>query len=208
MKTYKDLYPDIYSIKNLILAWQKARNDKTKKTYVIEFEEKLGRNLKALHEELKNEIYTPKLLKTFILRDPKTRKISKSDFRDRVVHHALCNIIEPIFEKGFIYDNSACRKQKGTTFALMRFEKFQRKVTSNLSSEAFCLKADIKHYFREVNHEVLLKIIKRKISDEKVILLIEKVLKNKTAERERERRGFRINKFWNAFRQPYKPIFC
>ena len=173
-----NLYTQIYSIKNLVLAWQRAREGKTKKGYVIDFEKKLGFNLKALHEELKNQIYKPKPLKTFILRDPKIRKISKSHFRDRIVHHALVKIIEPIFDKAFIYDCCANRKGKGTLFALNRFESFKRKVTNNLKSKAFCLKADIKHYFQEVDHEILLEIIKKKISDEKVIWLIERILEN------------------------------
>ena len=174
-------------MKNLISAWKKARKGKTKKDYVIEFEKNLGENLRALHYELKVQTYKPKPLKTFILRDPKTRKISKSDFRDRVVHHALVRVIEPIFEKIFIYDSCANRKTKGTLFALKRFEKFKRKVSrngkingwfNNNQIKGYCLKADIKHYFQEVNHEMLLKIIKRKIKDEKVIWLIEKILEN------------------------------
>jgi len=178
-----NLYPEIYSMKNLVLAWKKARKGKTKKDYIIKFEENLGINLRALHNELKYQIYEPKPLKTFILRDPKTRKISKSDFRDRVIHHALVRVIEPIFDKGFIYDSCANRVEKGTSFALKRFDKFKKKITNNLKSEAFCLKADIKHYFQEINHEILLKIIKRKIKDEKTIWLIERVIR----ERERER---------------------
>ena len=166
------IYPEIYNLSNLILAWRKARKGKTKKNYIIEFEKDTIKNLINLHEELKNQTYTPKPLKTFILRDPKTRKISKSDFRDRIIHHALVRIIEPIFDKTFIYDSCANRKGKGTLFALKRFEVFKRRVTNNLKSEAFCLKADIKHYFQEVNHEILLNIIKRKIADEKVIELI------------------------------------
>jgi len=74
-------------------------------------------------------------LETFILRDPKTRKISVNDFRDRIVHHAICNIIEPIFEKRFIYDSYANRKSKGTLFALNIFEKFQKKSTDNFSKK-------------------------------------------------------------------------
>ena len=84
-----DIYSKIYSIKNLVQAWKEARKGKTKKDYVKDFEKNLGVNLRTLHYELKNQIYKPKPLKTFILRDPKTRKISKSDFRDRIVHHAL-----------------------------------------------------------------------------------------------------------------------
>ncbi|MBU0894253.1 MAG: hypothetical protein KKF48_02250 [Nanoarchaeota archaeon] len=102
MKTYKNLYQKIISFGNLFLAYKKARKGKTKKDYVIEFEKNLIKNLLQLHEELKNQTYIPKPLQTFILRDPKTRKISKSDFRDRIVHHALVRIIEPIFDKGFI----------------------------------------------------------------------------------------------------------
>jgi len=172
MKTHKNLYQEIISLKNLILAWKKARKGKTRKDYVVNFEKELGRNIKVLHEELKNYIYFPKPMQTFILRDPKTRKISKSDFRDRIVHHALCNIIEPIFDKTFIYDNCANRKGKGSLFALKRFDFFKRKVTYNLSKEAYCFKADIKHYFKEINQNILLEIIERKINCKETTQLI------------------------------------
>ena len=128
MKSYKNLYEEIISLKNLILAWKKARKGKTKKYYIKEFEENLTYNLKILYEELTSQIYKPKPLITFILRDPKTRKISKSDFRDRIVHHAIINILEPIFDKTFIYDSCANRKGKGSLFTIKRFEKFQRKL--------------------------------------------------------------------------------
>src|SRR3989344_4818886 len=160
----KNLYEEIYNLSNLIITWRKARKHKTKKGYIIEFEKNTIRNLLKLHEELKAQTYTPKPLRTFILRDPKTRKISKSAFRDRIIHHDLINLLEPIFDKSFIYDSCANRKGKGTLFALKRFDLFKRKVTNNLKSEAFCLKADIRHYFEEVNHEILIKIIRRKIS--------------------------------------------
>jgi len=187
MKTYKNLYKEIISIGNLILAWRKARKGKTKKDYVKEFEQDLIANLFGLHNELKNQTYKPKQLKDFILRDPKTRKISKSTFRDRIVHHALVRIIEPIFDKGFIYDSCANRLGKGNLFAIKRFDIFKRKVTKNGKTKGmfnknqvkgYCLKADIKHYFEEVNHDVLLEIIFRKIKDEKVIWLIKRILTN------------------------------
>lgn len=178
MKTYKNIYNEIISLKNLILAHKKARKGKTKLDYVKEFEENLAYNLKVLHAELKNQTYYPKPLQTFILRDPKTRKISKSDFRDRIVHHALCNIIEPIFDKTFIYENCANRKNKGTLFAIKRLEKFQRRVTHNFSKEAFCLKADIKHYFQEINHKILLEILQRKIRCKNTLWLIKYIIWN------------------------------
>jgi len=126
MKTYNNLYLKIISFENLYLAYKKTRKRKTKKNYVIEFEKNLFNNLMQLHKELKEQTYYPRPLKTFIIKDPKTRKISKSDFRDRIVHHALCNIIEPIFDKTFIYDSCANRKGKGNLFAIKRFDKFKR----------------------------------------------------------------------------------
>lgn len=188
MKSYRHLYPKIFCISNLILAWRKARKHKTKKDYVIEFEKDLRENLLKLHEELKTETYSPLPLKTFVLRDPKTRVISKSAFRDRIVHHALVNVLEPIFERIFIYDSCANRIRKGNLFALKRFDTFKRKVSENGRSassrfnnnyiKGYCLKADIKHYFNEVNHEILISIISKKIADEKVIGLIRKILTN------------------------------
>jgi len=189
MKSYNNFYLKIYNLSNLILAWRNARKGKTKKHYVIEFEKDLIKNLLELQEELKQQTYKPIPLKTFILRDPKTRKISKSAFRDRIIHHALFRVIEPIFDKTFIYDSCANRIGKGNLFALERFYKFFRKISGNgirIENEfednnfvyGYCLKADIKHYFQEVSHNVLLKIIKRKIKDEKVIWLIKRILGN------------------------------
>ena len=83
MKTYTNLYPYLCSMGNLTLAWRKAREEKSNKEDVIEFERDTVRNLLQLHEELKNKAYQPRPLITFVLRDPKTRVISKSDFRDR-----------------------------------------------------------------------------------------------------------------------------
>ncbi len=102
MQICENIYYKIYEWKNLVLAYKKARKGKTKKDYVIEFEKQLGKNLRQLRFELMTLIYFPQPLKTFILQDPKTRKISKSDFRDRVAHHAICNILEPIFTKSFL----------------------------------------------------------------------------------------------------------
>ena len=187
MKTYKNLYQKIYNMSNLILAWRKAHKGKTKKQYVKEFEKDILGNLLKLHEELKNHSYLPRPLEVFILRDPKTRKISKSDFRDRIVHHAIINILEPIFDPTFIYDSCANRIGKGNLFAIKRLEKFMRKVSrngkivgvyNNNNIEGYCLKADIKHYFNEVDHNILINIIERKIKDRQVIWLIKQILIN------------------------------
>ena len=129
MKRYGNLYPLICSYENLEIAFRKARKGKTKKEYVIEFEMNLEGNLRQLKEELENFAYSPAPMETFIVCDPKTRVISASRFRDRVVHHALINVIGPIFEKTFIHDSFANQKGKGTHSAIMRFERFMRKAS-------------------------------------------------------------------------------
>ena len=164
-KTYSNQYNKIISMGNLTLAWRNARKGKTRKSYVVEFEKDLQKNLLALHTELKAKIYYPRPLTAFIVRDPKTRLIHKSDFRDRIVHHALVYKIEPLFDKTFIHDSYANRTGKGALKAIERFEQFAVKVSRNGSQKGwfnsnqikgYCFKADIKHYFQTVDYEVLL----------------------------------------------------
>ncbi len=188
MKTYSNLYKELCSLENLELAFNKAKKRKSRKNYVKEFEDNLEKELLLLHKELTTYIYEPRPLKRFIIRDPKTRTIHASDFRDRVVHHALVNTLNPIFEPTFIYDSYASRKNKGTHKAIERFDSFKRKITNNgrlvknphdnNSVIGYALKADIRHYFDTVNHEILLNILKRKIKDENVMWLIKKILDN------------------------------
>nr|AQS34955.1 hypothetical protein [uncultured archaeon] len=188
MKTYKNLYLSLCSQENLEKAFKKARKRKTNKSCVIEFEKNLKAELANLKQELELLSYKPKPLKEFAIRDPKTRKIHKSAFRDRVVHHALVNILDPIYEKIFICDSYASRINKGTINALLRFDKFKRIVSSNgklinepysnNSVKGYVLKADVKHYFEAVDHEILLKIVNKKIKDEKVIWLINQIISN------------------------------
>jgi retron-type reverse transcriptase len=175
MKTYKNLYGKLCSIENLKLAFRKAKKRKSRKHYVKEFEANLVRELSILREELLLQSYKPKPLKRFIIRDPKTRVIHSSAFRDRVVHHALCNIMLPVFEKSFMFDSYANRKEKGVHKALKRFDVFLRRASKNgkLVKSAknknmtigYVLKADIRHYFDSVDHEVMMQVISRKIKD-------------------------------------------
>ena len=194
MKTYNDLYARLCSYENLELAFKKARKGKTLKNYVIGFEADLKGNLSKLQFELQAFTYQPAPIKTFIVSDPKTRKIGASDFRDRVVHHALYNVISPILGSGFIFDSFANRKGKGTHNAIRRFESFLGRASFNhhrvkpggggervLDDNAiigYAFKADIKHYFETIDHGILLRLIRKRIKDEKVMWLIETILKN------------------------------
>src|SRR3989344_8794472 len=167
------MFDKLCSIDNLFSAFEKAKEGKSGKLYVIMFEQKLNENLIKLREELLSKTYIPKPLKSFIISDPKTRKISKSEFPDRIIHHAICNVIEPIFEKIFIPDSYANRIGKGTFKAIDRFDQFKRKVSKNNTRTCFVLKADIRHYFETVDHSILMSLIKRHIKDEDVLSLIE-----------------------------------
>ena len=177
-KIILNAYEELCSYENFEKAFKKARKGKTKKQYVLEFEKELEKNLVKLSNELIKEDYRPNPLKTFILRDPKTRKISKSDFRDRIVHHAICNIIEPYFEKIFIYDSFANRLGKGTLNSIKRFDEFKRKVSKNNTIRCFVLKADIKSYFESVDHKLLLKFLRKRVNDARIMDLIQIILSN------------------------------
>ena len=175
-------YNQIADLKNLTKAYLKARKGKRKKKYVQDFEKNLVDNLRMLHQQLTNETYAPESLKTFIIRDPKTRKISKSAFRDRIIHHAISNVIEPFFDKTFIHDSYANRKRKGALNAIKRFNKFKQKVSKNGTKPCYVLKADIQKYFDTVDRKILIKILNEKI-DKKTSNLINKILNNHSGEK-------------------------
>ena len=186
MKTYKNIWEELCSVGNIEQAYFLARKRKTQKINIQKFDKHWQLNLICLRKELLAKTYTPRQLKTFILRDPKTRLICVSDFRDRVVHHAIVNILKPIFEPRFIYDSYASRKGKGTIAALKRFDQFLRKITKNGkkcfssagSVQGFAFKADIKQYFESVDHNVLLDIIGRYVVDKNVLWLVKLILGN------------------------------
>lgn len=193
MKTYHGLYKKVCSYENLELAFKKARKRKTRKSYVVEFEKSLKENLILLRIELLLHSYRPLPLRDKIINEPRTRRISISNFRDRVVHHAICNIIEPIFDKRFIADSFANRKGKGTLAAMKRLNCFMDKVSKNNTAvhkfggnniRGFFFKGDIKKYFDNVSHEKLMQIISLTINDKELLFLIRKILENHTAKKD------------------------
>lgn len=176
MKRIGHLYERLCSFQNLFLAFKKAFRGKRTDQVAATFCFNLERELLALQEELRQKTYCPQKYHYFTIVDPKKREISVASFRDRVVHHALCNILEPIFEKTFIYDSYACRVQKGTHRAIKRAQDFSRR-------NEFFLQGDIKKYFDNINHEIMMKIIEAKIKDQKVLWLCAKILENSAISR-------------------------
>ena len=118
------MFKEICSFENLYLAYLKARKCKRYRPEILKFSYNLEGNLLKLQDELKSDNYIHGEYREFIVCEAKKRSIKAAPFRDRVAHHALCNIIEPIFDKGFIYDSYACRKEKGTHKAIKRLERF------------------------------------------------------------------------------------
>ena len=125
--------------------------------------------------ELQNELieatYQPNPYRYFKIYDPKERTISVADFRDRVVHHALINVLEPIYERVFIHDSYATRKNKGTHLAVERAQNF-------LLFNSWFFKSDIDKYFDSINHQTLLKLLQRKIKDEPLLEIITRIVYN------------------------------
>lgn len=168
-KTYRHLYPTVCSFENLYLAWRKARRGKRGQPEVAAFEVDLARNLFALQDELRDKTYTPGAYHSFYIHEPKRRLISAAPFRDRVAHHALCNVIEPIFERGFIFDSYANRAGKGTHRALDRCTRFMRR-------HRYVLPCDVREYFPSIDHALLRGRLARRIADRDVLWLIDTIL--------------------------------
>ena len=171
MKTHKNLWPQICSFQNLYLAWRKARRGKSRKTQVIQFERDLEENLLGLLEEFEHDTYEPGEHTNFYVCEGKRRKVSAAPFRDRVVHHALCNVLEPIFEPTFIHDTYACRIGKGTHRALDRCTYFARRYP-------YVLQCDVEKCFATMDHEILVAMLGQRVRDERAMRLVEKILRN------------------------------
>jgi len=180
VKTHKNLFEKICSFENLFDAYLKTRRRKRYKVAVLKFSYNLEENLMKIKEELEKQIYRHGNYVSFQVVDQKKRTIKAVPFRDRIVHHALCNVIEPIFDKIFIYDSYACRKEKGSHFGANRLTKFLRK---HRKDKLYALKCDIKKYFESMDHEILLKIISRKINDEKVLWLVREIVESDCSEK-------------------------
>lgn len=164
MKRVGNLWPDLVSFENLLLAYRKARRGKRTHASVEHFEHHREFELARLQAVLESGTYRPSPYRTFTLYDTKARLISAAPFRDRVVHHALCSVIEPIFERTFIHDSSASRRGKGTHAAIRRYQEFARQ-------HKYVLKCDVRKFFPSIDHPLLNERLASKIKDGRVLAL-------------------------------------
>ena len=169
-------FSDLISINNLFQAWNEFKVGKRKKIDVMVFERFLEENLFSLHLELRNKIYRHGNYQSFYVHDPKRRHIHKASVADRVVHHLLYNYLYQLFDKTFIYDSYSCRLEKGTHRGVLRLEEFTRKISRNYTKSCWVLKLDIKKFFANVDHEVLLQLLTNRVKDQDVLWLIRSVI--------------------------------
>jgi len=168
MKRYGNLFESVVDFQNLAVSFKQASRGKKQKVYIIEFFLDLEENLLQIQSELEREEYMWGGYYIFEVQDSKKRLISAPVFRDRVVHHALCNIIDPIFDRTFIAHSFACRKGKGTLAGVKAYERFinsNRKLT-------YVLKCDIQKYFPSIDHDILFRLVEKKIKDQKLLNLL------------------------------------
>jgi RNA-directed DNA polymerase len=165
------VYAHLCSWENLLLAYRRAAKGKRGHAAAARFEHRLEDNLLALQAELAGRTYRPGPYTSFTVHEPKRRLISAAPFRDRVVHHALCNVTEPVFERTFIADTYANRAGKGTHRALDRAQRLARRF-------GYVLGCDVQQFFPSIDHALVRDLIARKVHDPEVRWLVERVLES------------------------------
>lgn len=165
------MFAELTSWPNLLLAYYRAAKGKRGQSNVAAFEYHLEENLWQLQEDLRHKQYHPGGYVSFYIHEPKRRLISAAPFRARVVHHALCNLIEPVFERGFIPDSFANRIGKGTHRALDRCQQFCRRYP-------YVLQCDLRQFFPSIDHAILRQALARQIADSDVLWLIDLILQS------------------------------
>ena len=171
MKRLGGLWSQVTAWENLLLAAQKARRGKRSRPAVADFQLHLERELLSLRAALEDGSYRPGAYRLFTLYERKPRLIAAAPFRDRVVHHALLNVIEAPLDRRFIHDSYACRQGKGVHAAVERYQHFARRFD-------YVLKLDIASYFASIDHALLRAMLARRIKDARVLALAGTILEH------------------------------
>ncbi len=172
MKRIGNIFEELTTFDNLLLASKKAMRRKRNKKTISEFYFNLENEIFEIQNELIQKTYRTGPYIQFEIREHKRRLICSSNFRDRVVHHSICNYCDPVFEKRFIFDSYACRPGKGTHSAVRRCQKFSRKFR-------YFLKCDIKKFFHSINHDILKELLRKNFKDEDFLNLLDLIIDNK-----------------------------
>jgi retron-type reverse transcriptase len=177
MNTVNNLWEKVIDFENIYHAYRAAARGKRYRQESLDFKRDLEDNLCILIDALVGDRYQPFAMRQFWIIDPKRRLISAPAFRDRVVHHALCQVIEPIFEKRFINESFACRVGRGTHAAMQHMVRCVRRAKRQWG-RYWVLKGDIHKFFPSVHHDTLWQIIERTIRDTKVINFMGRIIRS------------------------------
>lgn len=173
MKRIGNLYGKIYSIENLQLADSIARKGKAKQPGVIEHDRNREENIHKLHLMLKDKTYRTSEYTTFTIYEPKERLIFRLPyFPDRITHHAVMNVLEPIFVSTFTADTYSCIKRRGIHAAA----RAVKRALIDVENTMYCLKLDIKKFYPSVDHDTLKQLLRRKIKDNELLWLLDEII--------------------------------
>lgn len=142
----------------------------------MEFKRYLMHNILSLHRDLINGTWRHGGYHEFKINDPKPRTIHKACVRDRLLHHAVYRILYPFFDRTFTADSYSCRNEKGSHRAMNRFLKFARKVSCNNTQTCWILKCDIRKFFANIDHGLLMGILRQHISDQRILALLQEII--------------------------------
>lgn len=173
MKRIGNLYDQIIAPDNLRLADEKARRGKLRSYGVQRHDKNREANILALHEMLKNKTFQTSQYEVFTIHDPKERLIYRLPyFPDRIVHHAIMNILEPIWVSVFTTDTYACIKDRGINGTMRKVKK----ALQDKENTRYCLKLDIKKFYPSVDHETMKQIVRRKIKCRDTLTLLDQII--------------------------------
>lgn len=171
MKRYGNLWSGLVSWDNLVLAARKARRGKRDRDDVQAFEFDQERELLGLQAELTEGRYCPGEYRSHWITRPKPRLISAAPYRDRVVHHALMNVLEPILDRHFHPHSYACRQGKGAHRAADRLQRL-------MNRRRFALQCDIRKFFPSIDHQMMKETFRRLIKDRRLLGLMDLIVDN------------------------------
>lgn len=170
---------EIFTFENLYAAYVNCRKSKQHKGEVIRFEANLSLYLVRLQNDIMQRKYKFGNYRVFKIYEPKERVIEALPFKDRIVIRCFCDqVLRSKIEKKLIYDNGACRRGKGTDFALGRLEKFLRHAYFEKGdNHIYYLKCDIRQFFPSIDHDILLSLLKKENFSADEMWMIEKMIK-------------------------------
>jgi len=172
-----DDYEKLTSVENLFDSWCAYKKGKSRKKDVMELERHLEDNLFSLHNDLKTEKYKHCGYSYFRITDPKKRDIWKATVRDRIVHQALYKYLCAIYEPIFIENSFSSRKGKGTHRAVLTLWKTAKNFRRG-REKCLAMKCDVRKYFENIDHEILLGILRKNIKNERIFSLLKAVVKS------------------------------